>query len=198
MAPSQALFPFNRFTGGRKPKLPCRGSGDEITPVPACCLPAPTISSPPGASPRAGTRGRGRTGAAAARLKSPGMKEVPAECSPQPSQPGPLDASQKTIKKIKRKPTFFQRKPLIHPRASPPQAMVCACAPRSSAARGTPSPPSITAQWRPGSWLGRGMLQQHEIPFRKKPGFRKKYFNHPKSRALSGGAPAHCSLGSFV
>lgn len=136
--------------------------------------------------------------AAAARLRSLGMKEVPAGCSSQPSQPARLGASQRTIKKNKKKIHIFSVETADSSPAQPaPSAGVCLC-PKEQCCEGHPSPPSITEQWRPGSWLGWGMLQQHQIPFRKEPGSRKKYFHHPKSKMLNGGAPAHCSLGSFV
>lgn len=154
MAPSQALFPFNRFTGGRKPKLPCWGYEDEMALAPDRCLPPPTVSSPAwGASPRHSPRQPPQqgTGVTNTWVKSLGIKAGPAGCFPhRPSLPGRLGAGQKdkTKKKKgkKKKTTFFQPKPLIHPPASLPEALVGGRGPESLAGRGTLSPPSITQQ----------------------------------------------------
>lgn len=194
MAPSQALFPFNRFTGGRKPKPPCRGLGDEMAPAPARCFPPPTISSPPpGAPPHASTQHplhwppRQGTGATAAWVKSLGMKAGPAGCSPPalPSLPGQLGAGQKNKKK-KRKTIFFQPKPLIHPPASLPEVLAGRRAPASIAGRGDPVPTehhlaAVTPV--PTGDLSQGMLQQQENPLGKKPGFGKNTLMPPKAKS---------------
>lgn len=99
MAPSQTLFPFNRFTGGRKPKLPCRGLGNEMTPVPACYLPPSMISSPlehrPVPAPAAGDRCCSRPGQiprderGAGRVLPAAITARPAGCKPKKKKENP-------------------------------------------------------------------------------------------------------------
>lgn len=138
MAPSQTLFPFNRFTGGRKPKLPCRGLGDEMTPIPTCCLPPSIISSPlehrPVPAPAAQDRCCSCQGQIPRDERGAGWV-LPAAIAARPVGRKPKNNLEK-----ERKPTFFQQKPLIHAQASLPQTLVCGCSPTSSAGRGGPCP----------------------------------------------------------
>lgn len=194
MAPSQALFPFNRFTGGRKPKPPCRGLGDEMAPAPACCFPPPTISSPPPRSiaprqhpapaplaPAAGDRCHGRLGQIPRDESGAGWVLPPSPAI----ATRPVGRRPKKQKK-KRKTTFFQPKPLIHPPASLPEVLAGRRAPASIAGRGDPVPTehhlaAVTPV--PTGDLSQGMLQQQENPLGKKPGFGKNTLMPPKAKS---------------
>lgn len=186
MAPSQALFPFNRFTGGRKPKPPCRGSGDEMAPAPACCLPPPTISSPPRSiapqrhpapappAPTAGDRCCGRLAQIPWDESGAGwVLSPPPHCR---RTAGWVQAKKQQQKPKKRKTTFFQPKPLIHPPASLPEVLAGGRAPASIAGRGDPvltKHHSAAMTPVPAGELGQGMFWQQENPVGKEPGFGK-------------------------
>lgn len=185
MAPSQTLFPFNRFTGGRKPKLPCRGLGDEMTPVPTCCLPPSIISSPlehrPVPAPAAQDRCCSRPGQIP-RDERGADRVLPAAIAARPVGRKPKNS----LKKKKKTYIFSAETADSSPGQPAPNAGVWMF-PNEQRWQGgrCPHRASLCSGKQAPGWV-RGCSSSMKSPSGKSlASEKKKDFNHPKSKVLS-------------